>query len=130
MALRLFFCFDCLFQRVCQLVGTGGGFYAAADALDDFDDLICRTADAECRDTLGITGAAAGETDVFDDAVFEGKINLAGADAAGGKGIRCHFNQPFCICHDKCFAFLFYNENAVWSSLRFFWVKMVFLRGM
>ena len=79
--------------------------------------------------TLGIAGAAAGKADIFDDAVFKGEINFAGADAARGKGIRCHFNQPFCIFHNKCFAFLLYNENEVWSSLRFFLGKNGFFAG-
>ena len=65
------------------------------DAFDNADDFGCRTADAQSCDTLSIAGAAAGKTNVFNDTIFECKINFAGAYAARGKCISCHLHPTF-----------------------------------
>ena len=86
------FRFDSLFQGVSQLVRAGGRLGAAADALDNADDFFSGTADAEGCDTLGVAGAAAGEENSLDNAVFDGKVDFSGTYAAGREGIRCHNN--------------------------------------
>lgn len=68
-----------------ELVGAGGRFAAASDALEDADDFGCLAAFDESRDALCVAVAAAGKRYLV-DSVGCGiivNVNHAGACAAG-----------------------------------------------
>ena len=58
-----------MFQCAAELVGTGGGFIAAADAVKFLDDVVDFLAGYQAADTLQVAVAAAIEGDLLDDAV-------------------------------------------------------------
>ena len=58
-----------LFQCAAELVGTGGGFTAAADAVEFWDDIVDFLADDQTANSLEISVASAHEEDLLDDAV-------------------------------------------------------------
>ena len=66
------------------MVGTGGGFIAAADAVEFLDDIVDFLAGDQPADALEVAVAAAIEGDLLDDAVvIDGNVNKLRAGALG-----------------------------------------------
>ena len=76
---------DVGFERLRQLVGAGGSFAAAADAVQTFVCLLCSHADNQCGDSLRIPGAPPRKGDGGNDiVVVQGDFDFAAADPMGG----------------------------------------------
>jgi len=78
---------DGLFQRfqcAAKLVGAGGRFAAAADAVEFLDDIVDFLSDDQPADALEVSVASAHEEDLLDDAVvINGHIDELRAGALG-----------------------------------------------
>ena len=73
-----------LFQCAAELVGTGGGLAAAADAVEFWDDVVDFLACYQAADALQVAVAAAIEGDLLNDAVvIDGNVNKLRAGALG-----------------------------------------------
>lgn len=67
-------------EGLCQLVGAGGGFVAAADAFEGGDELSGLLPLGECTDAFEVAVASADEADAGDTTLFvDVEVNLAGA---------------------------------------------------
>ena len=67
-------------EGLCQLVGAGGGFVAAADAFESGDELSGLLTLGECADAFEVAVASADEADAGDTTLFvDVEVNLAGA---------------------------------------------------
>ena len=62
-----------LFEGAAQLVGAGGAFAAAADAVDAGDDIVDFLATDQLADALQVAVASAKEEDLLDDVVLVGR---------------------------------------------------------
>ena len=74
--MRLFLCQGSLlqlFEGAAQLVGAGGAFAAAADAVDAGDDIVDFLATNQLADALQVAVASAKEEDLLDDVVLVGR---------------------------------------------------------
>lgn len=85
-------CFGGL-QRLGQLVGAGGAFHAAGDALHTGDDIVDVHTLHELGNALQVAIAAAHELDVFDLVVFHIKVDHLRTGALGL--ILIHNKIPF-----------------------------------
>ena len=56
-----------MFEGAAQLVGAGGAFAAAADAVDAGDDIVDFLATDQLADALQVAVASAKEEDLLDD---------------------------------------------------------------
>lgn len=79
--------FQCLAQRLGQLVGTGGAFETATDAFELGDDIVGFHSVYQCGHALRVAVAAAVELHVLDDAVLNLKLNGLAASALGSVGV-------------------------------------------
>ena len=68
------------FQRFGKLIRAGGLFVTAADALDASNDFIDIHALYQCGNTLQIAVAASLIGDIFENIVFDFKLDGIGAD--------------------------------------------------
>lgn len=74
------FGFEGFGEGLCQLVGAGGGFVAAADAFEGGDELSGLLTLGECADAFEVAVASADEADAGDTTLFvDVEVNLAGA---------------------------------------------------
>ena len=79
--------FQCLFDGSGQLVGTGGGLEAAADAFQLGDDVLGFHAFHQCGDALRVAIAAAVELHIPQDAVLDLKLDSLTTGALGAVGV-------------------------------------------
>ena len=96
----------CLLQRCRQLVGTGGLFHAAVDAVQPLDDGIDVHPLDKLGDPLQVAVAAADEFDIPDGLAVDVKQDLLRAGASGSVGKM----------HD---GFSFYSVRSLTDGLRF-----------
>lgn len=72
------------FQCAAELVGAGGGFAAAADAVELRDDVVDFLSDDQPADALEVSIASAIKEDLLNDAlVIDGHIDELRAGALG-----------------------------------------------
>ena len=72
------------FQYAAELVGAGGRFTAAADAVEFLDDVVDFLAGDQAADALEVSVASAYEEDLLDDAlVINSHIDELRAGALG-----------------------------------------------
>ena len=94
----LFFQF---FQCPAELVGTGGGFAAAADAVEFLDDVVDFLAGHQPADALQVAVASAIEGDLLNNAlVIDGHIDELRAGALGfveSVGHKCLYCSMYCL---------------------------------
>ena len=70
-------------ECLCQLVGAGSGFEAAANALHTVNGILHLHAAQQMGDSLQVAVAAAGDAAVLDGVPFHIDLHIVGADALG-----------------------------------------------